>query len=115
VALVLAAAQLAVAVLPVDFPPVAKRRALSQELPALSRLAAEWLAAGFVAQAQQRVWVSGQLYSVRSSSRELPADFPLALAQSLWRVYWIQLWLIAAQLAAREQLQEQRLARTLLV
>jgi hypothetical protein len=42
-------------------------------------------------------------------------DFPLALAQSLWRVCWIQLWLIAAQLAAREQLREQRLARTLLV
>jgi hypothetical protein len=41
----------------------------------------------------------------------LPVDFPLALAQSLWRVCWIQLWLIAAQLAAREQ----RLARTLLV
>jgi len=35
-------------------------------------------------------------------------DFPLALAQSLWRVCWIQLWLIAAQLAAREQLREQR-------
>jgi hypothetical protein len=71
---VLAAAQLAVAVLRVDFPPVA-----------------EW-----------RVW-------------SLPADFPLALAQSLWRVCWIQLWLIAVQLAAREQPREQRLARTLLV
>jgi hypothetical protein len=98
VPLVLAAAQLAVAGLPVDFPPVAERRALS-------------LPADFLVRAQQMVRVSGQLYSVRSSSRELPADFPLALAQSLWRVCWIQLWLIAAQLAAREQ----RLARTLLV
>jgi hypothetical protein len=71
---VLAAAQLAVAGLPVDFPPVA-----------------EW-----------RVW-------------SLPADFPLVLAQSLWRVCWIQLCLIAVQLAAREQPREQRLTRTLLV
>ena len=62
VPLVLAAAQLAVAgLLPVDFPPVAERRVLS-------------LQADFLVRAQQMV---------RSSSRELPADFPLAAE---WRV-----------------------------
>jgi hypothetical protein len=58
------------------------------------------LAAAQLAVAEWRVW--------------LPADFPLAVSQSLWRVCWIQLWLIAAQLAAREQPREPRLARTLL-
>ena len=82
------------------------QRAQSQEPPALSRLAAEWRVADSVTRAQRVLPVSEQV-----SSQELPGEFPLMQAQSLWRECWIQLWLLAAQLALRAQ----RLARTLLV
>lgn len=45
--------------------------------------------------------VSGQLCSLWLPSRELPADFPSALAQLLRRVRWFQLSAAAFQLAAQ--------------
>jgi hypothetical protein len=110
--LVLAVAQLAVAErrVVVSLPPApgfvtqAQRslrvleRAQSQEPPASSRLAAEWRVADSVTRAQRALPVSEQV-----SSQELPGEFPLAQAQSLLRECWILLWLLAAQLAAREQ------------
>ena len=76
--LVLAAAQFA----------VAERRVVVSLPPA----------PGFVTQAQRSLRVLE-----RAQSQELPGEFPLAQAQSLLRECWILLWLLAAQLAAREQ------------